>query len=210
MQVSCCSAANSRNRPIRLSRAVSLDRDGLLDAGTMAAMRREEFDRSIANEHVRSMFAGIGSVVAAGSFVEIAAALVYAILLGGRYGLAVALGQTFESNRQVCLQLAGLRDDPELLQQIKDVFARAKELYDQRSEVAHGAWMFADAPIGQVFRWRKWARLEPREWMLEELMDLAWKLTVVGEELDSISAAIDPDAVHQYRVAGLPINPPPA
>lgn len=156
------------------------------------------------------MFAGIGAVVAAGSFVEIAAALLYAILLGGRYGLAVALGQTFESNRQVCLQLAGLRNDPELLQQIKDVLARAKYLYDKRSEVAHGAWMFADAPVGQVLRWRRWAKLEPREWTLDELMELSWKLTVVGEELDAISAAVDPDAVHQYRAAGLPINQPPS
>jgi hypothetical protein len=155
------------------------------------------------------MFAGIGAVVAAGSLVEIAAALLYAILLGGPYGLAVALGQTCESNRQGCIQLAGIRNDPELLQQVKDVFARAKELYDQRSEVAHGAWMFADAPVGQVFRWRKWAKLEPREWTLDELMDLSWKLTVVGQELDSISASIDANALHQYRAAGLPINPSP-
>jgi hypothetical protein len=172
-------------------------------------MRREDFDRSIANENIQGMFAGIGAVVAAASFVEIAAALLYSILLDGRYGLAVALGQTFESNRQGCLQLAGIREDPQLLQRVKDVFESAKPLYDQRSEVAHGAWMFADKPIGQVFRWRKWAKVKPREWTLDELMDLSWKLTVISEEFDSISAAIDPDAVHQYRQAGLPINPPP-
>jgi hypothetical protein len=139
----------------------------------------------------REVLEGIGIVVSAASALEWEATQLVCDLLSNPLAEMVVTGQHFDQTSQAAIAIAEQRVPGDLAGRIKDAFRRGKSLYEQRSQVAHGSWFFAEGnEHGLSIRMRRWGASSIRKWSKAELWQLAAELAALAQEFEGLAAEV--------------------
>lgn len=145
----------------------------------------------IPHDHVHA----VGLVAITSAEMEGTLATVTGALIGSSSpGYMLALGQSFETNKRVCLGLADAgATTPELAAELRDILARGSALYVRRNQAMHGWWDAYNSgnevsgPEHEAIRVRRWGRRDAGTWTAQELRDLARDLQRSSAELSNLS-----------------------
>jgi hypothetical protein len=143
---------------------------------------------------------GVGAVVMSANNMDVAVGNLYGSLLYSDVASAVAYGQSFDVTRQACIAAIEALPTHPVYELARDALARARDLYEDRNQIAHGLWDGSPGPVDevrQVVRYQRHGKIRETEWTQRGLMFLAGALIDCANELNSLAAD-----VRTLRVAG--------
>jgi hypothetical protein len=135
----------------------------------------------------------IGAVVMSASNMDVSLGTLYASLLRSEFADTVAYGQSFDITRQACLAAIDALPDHPVYARIRSALARAKDLYEDRNQVAHGLWTGESGPVNNprmLVRYRRYGKKTDAAWTQKGLMLLAGSCLEVSDELNELAASI--------------------